>query len=172
MKKYSYLILLAGIAFGCQSSGDQTTDTQAVEVPTAVAIQAERAALRDADNQYGQSVLEKDPESLFGYYSSNAMIYPPDGAPISGAEGIQEFITGFMSTPGFSANIREGAVIEVSEGMDIGYTINIIDVTATDADGNAVNEVVRDFHLWKKQEDGSWKVIVDIWNTEAVEGSE
>lgn len=24
---------------------------------------------------------------------------------------------------------------------------------------------VRDFHVWKKQADGSWKVAVDIWNS-------
>jgi ketosteroid isomerase-like protein len=25
---------------------------------------------------------------------------------------------------------------------------------------------LRDVHLWRKQADGSWKVVVDVWNME------
>lgn len=32
------------------------------------------------------------------------------------------------------------------------------------AEGNPVTRQGKDFHLWKKQPDGSWKVVIDIRN--------
>jgi len=60
-------------------------------------------------------------------------------------------------------------VVEVSESGDMGYSLNSVEFGFPDEDGNTITAVSRDFHLWRKQEDGSWKVIVDIWNDEPAE---
>jgi len=35
-----------------------------------------------------------------------------------------------------------------------------------DPQGNPISERVRDIHIWKKEPDGKWRVVIDIWNSE------
>lgn len=46
----------------------------------------------------------------------------------------------------------------------MGYTYGTANITITGPDGNPMTEGIRDFHLWKRQADGSWRIVVDIWN--------
>ena len=48
----------------------------------------------------------------------------------------------------------------------MGYTLNAADLSYTGPDGKPLTEHLRDFHLWRKQPDGSWKLSIDIWNAE------
>lgn len=161
MKGYFYLMLLAVFVLGCQSATDQVADTESNEVD----LEAERAELREADSRSSQLWTAKDVEGIFDLYAADATIYPPDEAMIRGSDGVTEFVAEFTSIPGLTVSFSP-VVIEVSQDGDMGYTINTAEITIPDEDGNPITEVVRDFHLWRKQEDGSWKVVVDIWNVE------
>ena len=155
MTKYHFIITAAILA---------ATASCAPEVPS-VDLAAERAALREADSRYTQLATAKDADGVSGLYAADATIYPPAGATASGLDGVREFAAAFMSVPGMTLSARP-LVIEVSRDGDMGYTINAVETTISDEAGNPVTEVLRDFHLWRKQEDGSWKVVVDIWNVE------
>ncbi|GIT52402.1 MAG: hypothetical protein Ct9H300mP15_26150 [Gemmatimonadota bacterium] len=48
----------------------------------------------------------------------------------------------------------------------MGWTLSVGEITINNPEGPPGRDVVRDFHTWKKQEDGSWKVVVDMWNSE------
>ena len=164
MKVYFYLMILAAFVLGCQSATDQVTES--TEEPEAsVDLEAERAALREADSRYSQLATAKDVEGIFNLYAGDATVYPPDEAIISGSDGVLKFIEEFTSAPGLTVSFSP-VVIEVSQDGDMGYTINSVEITISDEDGNPVTELARDFHLWRKQQDGSWKVVVDIWNVE------
>ncbi len=128
-------------------------------------LDAERAALREADSRYTQLGTAKDAEGLSGLYAVDATMYPPDGATVSGLDGVRQFAAEFTSVPGLTLSFRP-LVIDVSRDGDMGYTINAVEITVPDEAGNPVTELIRDFHLWRKQQDGSWKVVVDIWNVE------
>jgi ketosteroid isomerase-like protein len=39
------------------------------------------------------------------------------------------------------------------------------DITVDGPDGEPVSESVRDFHVWRKDADGEWKLVIDIWNS-------
>ena len=130
-----------------------------------VDLEAERTAWREADSRYTQLATAKDADGVSGLYAVDATMYPPDGATVSGLDGVREFAAAFTSVPGMTFSSRP-LVIEVSRDGDMGYTINAVETTTPDEAGNPVTEVLRDFHLWRKQENGSWKVVVDIWNVE------
>ncbi len=128
-------------------------------------LDAERAALREADSRYTQLATAKDADGVSGLYAVDATIYPPTSATVSGLDGVRQFAAEFTSVPGLTLSFRP-LVIDVSRDGDMGYTINAVEITVPDEAGNPVTELIRDFHLWRKQEDGSWKVVVDIWNAE------
>lgn len=151
-----HFVITAGILAATASCAPQAPS---------VDLEAERTALREADSRYTQVATAKDAEGVSGLYAADATIYPPAGATVSGLGGVREFAAGFTSVPGLTLSFRP-LVIDVSRDGDMGYTINAVEITVPDEAGNPVTELIRDFHLWRKQEDGSWKVVVDIWNAE------
>ena len=130
-----------------------------------VYVDAERAALTQADQSYTQFATGNDSENIIGLYATDAIIYPPHSAAVNGLDGVRGFVDEFTSIPDLSLNFQPW-VIEVSKSGDMGYTINMVDITSPDSLGNPVTIAHRDVHTWGKDDNGSWKVMVDIWNEE------
>ena len=51
----------------------------------------------------------------------------------------------------------------VSPG-DLGYSIGTLEVTVNDAEGNPVTRGGKYTTVWRKQKDGQWKVVSDMFN--------
>ncbi len=134
------------------------------EPPPEIDIEAERASLSEAADRYHEVGHSLDVETLASFYASDALVLPPNSAAIEGPAGVREFLTAFTSTPGFQVRFETPTVV-VSNGGDLGYTLADIEFTVDGPDGQPVTSRERDFHVWKKQADGSWKVIIDIWNS-------
>ena len=132
---------------------------------SAVDVAAERAALREADSRYSQTGSTKDSNAFIALYASDGAVYPPEGPIVKGLDSIRSFLNPVFKDPAFATKFTP-ITLEVSQGGDMGYTINLLELTATGPNGKPVTEHIRDFHLWRKQADGSWKIVVDIWNAE------
>ena len=133
------------------------------EPPPEIDIEAERAALTDAANRYNEGGDSMDIDAMASLYASDALVMAPDMETKGGAAGVREVLTGFKEPPGFEIGFGAPTVV-VSKGADMGYTLADIELSFDGPDGK-VNAKARDFHLWKKQADGSWKIVVDIWNS-------
>jgi uncharacterized protein (TIGR02246 family) len=131
----------------------------------AVDIEAARAALRDADSRYSQAAVGKDRAAFVAFYAPDAVMYPPGEATVSGLDGIGKLADTFWRDPAFAGSFRPIAV-EVANDGTMGYTLNAAELTVTGPDGKPTTERLRDFHIWRRQPDGSWKLTVDIWNAE------
>ena len=131
----------------------------------AVDISAEVAALREADNRYSRTGTTKDLEAFVSLNAPDCAMYPPQAPIVKGLDSIRSFVTTAFKDPLFSIKFTPVAV-EVSQGGDMGYTLNLAELTSTGPNGEAATEHLRDFHVWRKQADGSWKIEVDIWNAE------
>ena len=83
---------------------------------------------------------------------------------VEGLDGVRSYRFGFIETPGVELDF-ELLRTEVSSAGDMGWTLAIGDITINRADGPPGKGRVHDFHTWKKQADGSWKVVVDMWNS-------
>ena len=44
------------------------------------------------------------------------------------------------------------------------HSVTAINLSWTDG-GETVSERLRDVHIWTRAEDGSWKLMVDVWNS-------
>lgn len=134
--------------------------------PVPVDVDAARASLRTADSEYSQATSSKNVDMFVALYEAGATMYPPAQAPVQGTEAIRALADAFFEDPAFAMTFTPVA-IDVSSSGDMGYTLNAVAITATGPDGKPTTERIRDFHLWQKQADGSWKVVVDIWNEES-----
>lgn len=126
-----------------------------------VDIEAERAALRAAANAYHETTHKSEWSRLIDFDAVDVIILPPNSSRISGLEEARAF---FAAAP--DIELRYGDMIaDVSSSGDMGYTLTNGVVTFEGPDGNLVQDKIRDFHLWKKQE-GEWKIAVDMWSSE------
>ncbi len=133
-------------------------------VPPSVDVEAEQAALRAAADAYHEAAQAADVDTVSGLYTNDGLMLPPNAAAEEGLEDIRNFATAFTQTPGFGIRFDDVRV-EVAASGDMGYTLANAVVSIDRWDGEPVQDQVRDFHLWKKQ-DGEWKVAIDIWNSE------
>ena len=121
-------------------------------------LDEERARILVADRQWAQSTtnLERFASAL----SVDANFYAP-GAPVHrGAEAFTRAFGELSKIPGFSLTwIAEKA--EVSDGADLGYSTGRY--SATFGDTTDQGKYVT---IWRRQSDGSWKVVEDIFNSD------
>ncbi len=143
-------VLSAVVVFGCAP-------------PAQVDIEAERAALREAVEAYHRAGSAVNAEAVIAFYAQEAFVIPPSAPESSGPQEIRDFVTAFTETPGFEISF-DTRIVDISADGSLGYSLVSAVISYDGPDGERVDESVRDFHVWKKQEDGSWQVVIDIWN--------
>jgi ketosteroid isomerase-like protein len=129
-----------------------------------------RGTLRAAAEAYQDAASAKDAAAVVSMYDASALMVPPDAELVGGIDGVRAYRFGFIETPGVTLEF-ELQRVEVAASGDIGWTLSIGQITIARDDGTMGHDVVRDFHTWRRQADGSWKVVVDIWNSGVVPGS-
>jgi ketosteroid isomerase-like protein len=151
MTRLIYLTLL--LAVGCTAA--PVTDTGALE-----------AEVRAAAEAYHSAASGKDAAAVVALYDETALMVPPGASIVHGLNGVLGYRFGFIETPGVELSF-ELLRVEVAASGDIAWTLADGQITIRNPDGVDGHDVVRDFHTWRKQADGSWKVVVDIWNSGA-----
>ncbi len=131
---------------------------------SSVDVEAERTALRAAADAYHEAGEGMDAEGFASSYTTSGLILPPNEAAITGRDGAHEFIASFAEVPGASVSFSNMNA-DIAASGDMGYTLADAVITVDGPDGQPIEDKIRDFHLWKKQ-DGQWKIAIDIWNSE------
>ncbi len=128
-------------------------------------VEAERASLRQADQDWAATAAAgADVERIIAYWTDDAKVYPPGMPVVEGKAAIREFVAGSMQIPGFEVSWQPEEVIVSPDGQ-LGYTTGTNRFTAPDPQGNLVTTLGRYITVWRKESDGSWKCVIDIWNT-------
>jgi ketosteroid isomerase-like protein len=65
--------------------------------------------------------------------------------------------------PGFQIS-WEPLSVTVSKSGDMAYMIEQNKITVNDSTGHPVTEYNKSVTIWRKEADGSWKNVVDMWN--------
>jgi ketosteroid isomerase-like protein len=129
-----------------------------------VDVEAERAALLAADKAWSQMVSDMD--KVTSVLADDAAFFGNGMPRIVGKAAIRQAWTDMSKAPGFSIGwVPEGAV--VAKSGDLGYTFGSNQFTLNDAKGAQVTTKGKYVTIWRKQADGSWKVIMDTGNDDA-----
>jgi uncharacterized protein (TIGR02246 family) len=149
----SVAVLAAGAGVGCSSqSGVATTppDTRA----------ADEAAIRAKDDTFEQGVAAKDAEKILAIYEDGAVLFAPKAPAAIGKDAIREAFKGLLMAPGVKMTFKSTSV-EVGRSGDLAMQRATFGVETTDKDGKPSTETGQAVMVWRKQSDGSWKVIAD-----------
>ncbi len=151
-------------AVGCSGPAGEPASGEGEAAAAAAGMEGLRAGLRAAAEAYQAAATSKDAAAVVAMYDESALMIPPNGDLVQGLDGVRGYRFGFISTPGVSLSF-ELIRVEVAESGDIGWSFAVGDITIERPDGSTGHDVVRDFHTWRRQPDGSWKVVVDMWNS-------
>lgn len=123
-----------------------------------VDLEAERAALRAADQAWSQTPPDLD--RFMSFVTDNAYTIMPDADLIQGKAKIRSLWSGMFTNPGFALKWT-ATNVEVAADGRTGYTIGTWEMTMQDSGGKALNRTGKYITVWQKQSDGQWKVVAD-----------
>ncbi len=115
-----------------------------------------RQAIQAAVGRYVTASNQGDVETLTSLYADDAVLLPPDHAPVEGRKAIEEFWR-----QGTDQGLRV-TTLRLEVAGDVGYLIGRYNLPATAKEEADSGKYVM---CLKLQRDGSWKLTADIWNS-------
>lgn len=132
----------------------------------AIDLDAERDALMSADRAWAEAyAVSENPADVFvGEFTDGGVLLPPDAPLSEGKEAVHAAISGLEAMPGFSVTWGPETA-EVGSGGDLGFTRGTYHIEVDGPDGPLAIDG-KYLTLWKKQPDGTWKVVADMFNAD------
>ena len=120
----------------------------------------------ELSRSWAQSVKDKDIEKMLSYWAEDAIVMSPNEPSVVGIEALRGMVERSMKIPGFEIN-WEPQKAYVSKSGDLGYVIIKNYMTMpVDTLGNTRTIFNKGVEIWKKQENGTWKNVIDISNSD------
>lgn len=124
----------------------------------------DRAAIRNADKRWSEAVEEKNLDKTVSFYADDATVLPFNAPKAEGRENIRQLWNHLFQSPGF--HLRFAPVkIAVAKSRDMAYEVGVFELTMNGPDGAPSTSPGKYVVVWKKQ-NGEWKAVADIFNTD------
>jgi ketosteroid isomerase-like protein len=148
-------LIIASLIFTVLTScGNYKVDTK---------IEGER--LMQISREWSKLAATDSIEKTLSYWADDAVIMSPGQPPLKGKNAIRQMVEGTSKIPGFKISWEPLSVF-VSKSGDMAYLIEQNQITVNDSLGHPLTEFNKSVTIWRKEVDGSWKNIVDMWNAD------
>jgi ketosteroid isomerase-like protein len=155
------MLAAVAVSSGCRSSG---TGSKSVEASLADLAQNDLDAIRAVDSAFGAAADAGNVDGVVSVYATNAALLPPNLPPQKGRGAIKSFWGGFLSA--YTVRFELGSDAVEGRG-DLAYNMGHYRFTAVPkvkADPGVADEG-KFLEILKKQPDGSWKYVVDMYSS-------
>ena len=118
----------------------------------------DKAAIRAITHQHVTQVLARDWEGYAATVAPDGIILPPDSAPLHGPVAAADYLRGFPEVLEFTADadrIIGTGNLAMTQGQG-SLTLRI--------DGQPVKGTIKFLAAVRKEPDGRWLMIADMWN--------
>lgn len=115
------------------------------------------------DAEWLEAAQARDVERVLAFWAEDATVLPPGSPPVVGKAAIREFVAKSFQAPRFRISWKTDR-ITVSHGGDMAYATGTNRVTFLGPDGNEVSMAGKAVTVWRKESDGVWRCVIDIWN--------
>lgn len=122
-----------------------------------------RQEMGDVTKRFAEAYNRGDIAAAVEFYTRDAKFLNPNTEIISGKKAIKEFLEA-----GRAMGLRRISFKGVEAGCDgdLAYERGIINMDIAPEGGQAMKDKGKYLVVMKRQADGSWKVAVDIWNSD------
>ena len=133
--------------------------------PAADTHVADEAAIRAADAITLNAAQAKNVDQVISNYAEDAVWLPPNAPIVKGKQAIRAGWSQFLAARGIRINWQI-AKVETSRSGDLAYTFYTYQMSMQGRDGKPIVDHGKDVAVWKKQGDGSWKMVMDTFNSD------
>jgi len=149
-------LALALLLFGCAQAPPAPPDTRA----------ADEKAIRDMETAWVKEFAAKDMDKIVAHYADDGTVLLSNAPTMVGKDAIRAGMKDVITDPKFALDLKT-VKVDVSKD-DLAYSQGTYSVMATDPKTKkVVTETGRYVEVYKKQADGSWKIVEDINSPEA-----
>ena len=119
--------------------------------------------LRKTIDEFYEAINSGNTDKRLEMFTDNAIIMPNNGEIIRFNNTVKENWKSYDEEWIF--RIKDLERVELSISQNTAYTVNAYYYTFHQIGKEADWKKTKNVHIWIKQDDGSWKLHVDIWNS-------
>ncbi len=120
--------------------------------------------IRDVTKKFGEAFNRGDLDAAVEIYTEDATFLHPNVEIVSGKQAIKEFFDAGRAFLGLKRLNFE--ILESDYDGNLAYERGIIQIDMEPEGGQPIVDKGKYVVIMKRQADGSWKVAVDIWNSD------
>ena len=118
--------------------------------------------LKEMEAEFMQAAAARGSQGYLSYYAEESVELPNGADFLIGKSAIAKTM-GFLDDKNNSLSWKPiGA--DISSSGDLGYTYGTFEFRSKDASGNTTVNHGKYTSIWKRQKDGTWKVVLDMGN--------
>ena len=165
MRSHQYLLFVSIIIIliaACTVLNPPAVEESAEEV--AAKAEADVAALDQLRDDYVSAVNSGDAATIAGLHTEDAIIMWPNGPRVIGTEAIRARFEGNYELTTAELNVStEGNSVNGDSAHSWGsFTLTV----TPKAEGEPLEDEGKWVNVYKRQDDGSWKYALSIWNSD------
>lgn len=134
--------------------------TSSPTISTEPDAEKERNRIIAQSREFSDAYVRGDVKTLVSFYDDEAVIAPPRRSFISGRNGLTRFWT---TKPGIAVVAHKTTPIDIVVVGDIAYDWGYYE-GAMGPEGSPEPFSGKYLIVWRKDDDGSWRMTVDMWN--------
>lgn len=119
--------------------------------------------LMKLSKDWSDIVKTGDLEKITEGWADDAVMMVPGMSPLRGKEAIKNYVKAGLEIPGFSVK-WEPLEVFVSDNGDMAYMIERNEMIVNDSMGNPIVTYNKTVTVWRKDNNGNWKNVIDMWN--------
>jgi uncharacterized protein (TIGR02246 family) len=128
---------------------------------------ADVKAIKDVEATWVQNFATKDADKIATVYTDDASVLITNMPVIRGMAAIKDALKPMVADKGFSITFSSD-IVDIAKSGDLAYSQGSYSMTSTAAKTKKVMlEKGKYVTVFKKQADGSWKAVADIFNEDA-----
>jgi len=157
-------MILLGLFLAMITTIGCSTQTAQQPAPPPDTRKADEAAIRAASTEWSKAAQAKDLDKGVSPYAEDAIYFSDKGAMVKGKNSIRMAWKDMLALPGPGLSFTT-SYVEVARSGDLAYEYGTYDFVTEEKKGKPHDEKGKYVTVWKKQADGTWKVVADIDNT-------
>lgn len=123
-----------------------------------------RQAIEDANTQFMEAIKRGDAASVAALYTEDAKLLPAGSEMGTGKQAIQAFWESALKMGVRSLTLE---TLDIGYEGDLAYEIGTYSLDIQPEGGQATTDRGKYVTVRKRQPDGSWKLVADIWNSDS-----
>ncbi|OAP34602.1 hypothetical protein AU381_25095 [Sinorhizobium glycinis] len=124
--------------------------------------QTAQASIEANNAEFVAKFAAKDAKGLAQHYTEDAVAFPPNENRVAGRESVQKMWQSWIDAGLTDLTLKAA---QVEESGNLAYEEGTYSIKIPGKDGKTSEEIGKYIVVWKKGDDGEWRLHRDIWNT-------